>query len=81
MSVTVDLGRRWTAGMPTKVIESAYFGGVSNSSPRTYDVSLDGQRFLMLKQVARPDESAVPARIVVVQNWVEELKRLVPSRD
>jgi eukaryotic-like serine/threonine-protein kinase len=81
MSVAVDLGRRWTAGMPTKVIESAYFGGVSNSSPRTYDVSLDGQRFLMLKQVARPDESAVPARIVVVQNWVEELKRLVPSRD
>ena len=66
--------------MPTMVLEEPYFGGVGNSSPRTYDVSPDGQRFLMLKQVASPDQSAAPARIVVVQNWMEELKRLVPHR-
>ena len=80
MSVSVEPGRKWTPGMPTKVIEKPYFGGVGNSSPRTYDVSPDGQRFLMLKQVATPDQSAAPARIVVVQNWLEELKRLVPLR-
>ena len=80
MGVSVEPGRKWIAGMPTKVIERPYFGGVGNSSPRTYDVSPDGQRFLMLKQVASPDQSAAPARIVVVQNWVEELKRLVPHR-
>jgi len=41
-----------------------------------YDVSPDGQRFLMLK----PAETAAPGtQIVVVQNWFEELKRLVPT--
>jgi eukaryotic-like serine/threonine-protein kinase len=78
MSVSVEPGRRWTAGMPTKIIESAYFGGMSNSSPRTYDVSPDGQRFLMLKRTTSQDPPATPARIVIVQNWMEELKRLVP---
>jgi hypothetical protein len=80
MGVSVEPGRKWIAGMPTMVLKRPYFGGVGNSSPRTYDVSPDGQRFPMLKPVASPDQSAGPARIVVVQNWVEELKRLVPHR-
>jgi hypothetical protein len=37
-----------------------------------YDVSRDGQRFLMLKS-ADQDEGA--RQIVVIQNWLEELKR------
>ena len=42
-----------------------------------YDVSPDGQRFLMLK----PSEQAqaAPAQINVVLNWFEELKRRVPT--
>ena len=42
-----------------------------------YDVSPDGQRFLMLK----PNEAgeAAPTQINVVLNWFEELKRLVPA--
>ena len=41
-----------------------------------YDVSPDGQRFLML----RPSEQtgAAPTQINVVLNWFEELKRRVP---
>ena len=42
----------------------------------TYDVSTDGKRFLMVKQ---PANQATP-QIVVVQNWREELKRLVPTK-
>lgn len=42
-----------------------------------YDVSADG-RFLMIKDAAA-DQTATPATIVVVQNWHEELKRLVPT--
>jgi len=45
---------------------------------RNYDVTPDGQRFLMVQEVERP-----PARVsqmVPVQNWVEELKRLAPTR-
>jgi serine/threonine protein kinase len=37
----------------------------------------DGQRFLMLKQ-AGTDQTAAPPQLIVVQHWVEELKRLVP---
>jgi len=40
-----------------------------------YDVSPDGQRFLMLKA----SEQAQAAQINVVQNWFEELKQRVPA--
>jgi Tol biopolymer transport system component len=78
MSVSVKPGPTWTAAMPTRVIDHPYFRGGGVSSSRTYDVSPDGQRFLILKQVASPDQLAAPARIVVVEHWFEELKRLVP---
>ena len=45
---------------------------------RTYDISPDGQRFLMLKNADAPTQSSNVPRIVIVQNWLEELKRLVP---
>ena len=43
-----------------------------------YDVTADGQRFLMVQAVERP-----PARVsqmVLVQNWIEELKQRVPAK-
>jgi len=48
-----------------------YFTG----TPRTYDVAPDG-RFVMIE----PNEDARPASLVLVKNWAEELKRLVPAR-
>jgi serine/threonine-protein kinase len=58
--------------------EPSYLGRGSAASGRTYDVSPDGSRFLMIKQNQADD---VPARsIVVVLNWFEELQRLVPIR-
>jgi hypothetical protein len=44
-----------------------------------YDVSADG-RFLMMKNADGPAEPAPAPRIVVVRNWFEELKRLVPTK-
>ena len=35
-------------------------------------------RFLMLKQAATAGRTEEPATVIVVKNWVEELKRLVP---
>ncbi len=52
----------------------------SFTSPATtpnYDVSLDGQRFLMLKP--NQQEASAPTQINVVLNWFEELKRRVPT--
>ena len=42
---------------------------------RNYDVSLDGQRFLIIKR----EQDLVPTEIIVILNWFEELKRLVPT--
>jgi serine/threonine-protein kinase len=66
----------WTAGTPAKLLEPKYFGTGSNPG-RTYDISPDGQRFLMIKQGS--SDQAPPPQIVIVQNWDQELKRLVPT--
>ena len=39
-----------------------------------YDVSPDGQRFLMLKPT---EQAAAPTQINIVLNWFEELKQKV----
>ena len=79
MSVSVAPGTTWKAGSPVPVIDSEILRGVSISL-RTYDVSPDGRRFLVIKDAPDPDSSATSAEIVVAQNWVEELKRLEPVR-
>jgi eukaryotic-like serine/threonine-protein kinase len=59
---------------PTKLFERRYY--VPRNSGRSYDVSLDGQRFLMIKGSGT---DASPA-LILVQHWDEELKRLVPKK-
>ena len=44
-----------------------------------HDISPDGQRFLMIKE-GGADGTPAPASIIVVQHWVEELERLVPTK-
>jgi eukaryotic-like serine/threonine-protein kinase len=79
MSVRFEPGSAWTASAPAPLLDGPYFfGGVS--FPRTYDVSPDGKRFLLIKEAGAAGQAVVPASIVVVQNWTEELKRLVPTR-
>jgi eukaryotic-like serine/threonine-protein kinase len=79
MSAAVEGGSAFRAGNPTRLFEGRYEIGAAQSG-RTYDISPDGQRFLMIKVDAGSDETATPPSIVVVQNWHEELKRLVPTR-
>ena len=48
---------------------------------RRMAVSPDGQRFLLLREgdaQQTPDEGP-PPQVIVVENWLEELKRLVPT--
>jgi hypothetical protein len=63
------------AGKPRILFEGRY-----ERTPATgpnYDISPDGQRFLMLKPSEQ--EAAAPTQINVVLNWFEELKRRVPT--
>ena len=62
-------------GSPVRALDTAYARGLGGSRP--YDVSPDGQRFLMIKEDLT---AAKPAGLIVVLNWPEELKRLVPAR-
>jgi serine/threonine protein kinase/Tol biopolymer transport system component len=45
---------------------------------RTYDLSLDGQRFLMVKVEQRKPSPVT--EMILVQNWLEELKQRVPVK-
>ncbi len=66
-------GPTFGMGSPAKVFETRY---AQPNPARHYDVSPDGQRFLMLKESAA-DPNATPASMVVVEHWFEELKSRV----
>jgi serine/threonine-protein kinase len=71
-------GTTWGAGTATKLFAGRYFTGADSS--RQYEVSPDGQRFLMIKEAGATNQTATPPQVIVVQHWTEELKRLVPTK-
>ena len=77
MAASVSTEPTFTVG--TREALFALEAYVTNGVTRRMAISLDGQRFLMLKAAGGPQDTAVPTGIVVVQNWFEELKRLVPA--
>ncbi len=66
MAVSVQMQPHFKASKPRVLFEGLYRG--------TFDISPDGQRFLMVKEVEQ-------SPIHVVLNWFEELERLVPLDD
>jgi eukaryotic-like serine/threonine-protein kinase len=78
MSVSVTPGTTWKGQPAVPVLDRDIFRDVSVSL-RTYDVSPDGKRFLVIKDAPGSESSAMSAGIVVVQNWVQELQRLAPA--
>ena len=77
MAVSVTSGSSFAAGSPAMLFQGDYLG--PNTGRQVYDVSLDGKRFLMIKPVEAQDR-APSDQIIVVLNWFEELKRLVPTK-
>jgi serine/threonine-protein kinase len=75
MAVPVNRGPVWRHGPAAQVVAPGYFH--AGEVMRTFDVSLDGRRFLMIKQTAVA--AGTPRSIVVVQNWFGELTRLLPG--
>jgi eukaryotic-like serine/threonine-protein kinase len=75
MAVDIATQPGFVAGTPRMLFEGRY--EVAPAPIVNYDVSPDGQRFLMVK----PGEQAqaAPTQINVVLNWFEELKRRVPT--
>jgi len=76
MSVEITIQPSFAAGTPRMLYQGRYESGPVPTTD--YAVSLDGQRFLMLKPNEQTSSPAL-TQIVVVQNWFEELKRRVPT--
>ncbi len=73
MAVSIDL-QTGRSGQPKALFGGPYPDSPGWTRPRSYDVSRDGERFLMLKL---PLERVRP-RINVVLNWFDELRAKVP---
>jgi Tol biopolymer transport system component len=73
MAVSIDL-EKGRSGTPQLLFAGPYPDNPGWTRPRSYDVTPDGERFLMTKV---PGERP-PPRIVVVLNWFEELRSKVP---
>jgi hypothetical protein len=80
MRVLVTPGAPALFSVPSRVLDGPDTWRVTASAGRLYDVSRKNGRFLMMK--SKPDQPShnIPDTIVVVQNWIEELKQKVPAR-
>jgi eukaryotic-like serine/threonine-protein kinase len=78
MAASVDGTRVFAASKPAELFDGPYFNGSAGFLARTYDVSSNGQQFLMIKETAQPSQSS--DYFVVVLNWFEELNQRVPRR-
>jgi hypothetical protein len=74
MKVDISTQPAFRAARPEVLFEGQYW--TVGLIPVNYDVSPDGQRFLMIKPGA---QEASATQINVVLNWFEELNRRVPS--
>jgi Tol biopolymer transport system component len=72
MSVPVETANDFSFETPSPILD---LSAAALDQLRHYDISPDGKRFLIIKN----DVQQESARINVVLNWIEDLKRLVPT--
>ena len=75
MVVSIETEPTFVPGSPELLFADRYYADTGHY----FDISRDGQRFLMMKEVEQTRET--PAQLIVVENWFEELKRLVPKEN
>lgn len=75
--VPVESGTTLVAGRPQVLFKAAMI--VPPVGSRTYDLAPDG-RFIVIRPAEEETGSGAAPSLILVQNWFEELKRLVPTR-
>ena len=73
--VSVETDPTFSPGNPEVLFEDGYL----RASGRTYDISPDGQRFLMVSEGSEADGTTAETQLVMVTNWFEELEARVPT--
>ena len=79
LSVPITTEPTLTPGTPTVVFEGQFLAGFAGQ--RSFDVEPGGEQFVAIRlgDVAGGGEGAEPSSTILVQNWFEELQRLVPT--
>lgn len=78
VAVSVTGGETFSFGPPRPLFRDRFVLSLSGNHTG-FDVSRDGKRFLMVK-AGEPESSSARANLIVVQNWLAELKRLMPAK-
>lgn len=76
MAVAVGTTRGFSVARPRALFAGRNRSAADSPGHANYDVTPDGQRFVMIEQA---DPKHLPARLHVVVNWLEELKRRAAS--
>jgi hypothetical protein len=74
-AVAITTHPSFSAGTPKALFQGMYQSG---GPARRYDVASDGQRFLMVQEPHRPP--AQITQVILVENWLEELKTRVQTK-
>ena len=76
MGASITIKPSFQAGTPKPVLEGPYY---VSAPGRSYDVAPDGQRFALVRADDRVDQPPL-TDMIVVRNWVEELKHRMQVR-
>ena len=74
MAVENDTDPTFNPGTPVRLFDGLYLFG---AYPYMFDVSPNGERFLTIRAPESADSTQ--SQLILVQNWFEELTRLVPA--
>jgi len=80
MAVSIGDAATFSYGNPTKLFATTSGYYKSPAAGRTFDVSPDGQRFLMIKVATDETSRRSTANMVVVMNWLDDLRQRVPAK-
>ena len=76
MEVAVDPEPTFEAAQPQLLFEGQYEPVAMSSGSDNYDVSPDGQQFVMIRR----SEESLPSQLFVVLNWFDDVARLISER-
>jgi hypothetical protein len=77
MAVPIETAPAFRAGLPVTMFE---LPSAAERLGRQWDLAPDGDRFLIIDRAEDAASEQSQSRMVVVLNWDQELKRLVPTR-
>ena len=76
MAVPVTTGASLEVGTPRPLFSTKAY--VRTLSHRAYDVTPDDRRFIMLRALS--DSTATPSQLVLVDNWMDELRAKLKAK-